>query len=238
MKYLLFISFLILVVMGPVAAQNSPAVGLTDIPDSMLIVQDVRIKGNTHTKNFVIQREMTLKPGTPITRELLEYDKNRIYSLGLFTQIHLSVIPSSPPNAIVLVEVSERWFLFPYPIFGIKDRDWAKVFYGVGILHNNFRGQNEKLALSLVFGFDPSVSLYYRNPFLNDAGTSFIEGRIAYNKVRNRSLRALAGLNDFDEKHFSLSLTVGKRYGISHTLWLSAGYEIVDRSPYGFLSNE
>jgi outer membrane protein assembly factor BamA len=35
-------------------------------------------------------------------------------------------------------------------------------------------------------------------------------------------------LGDFDEKHFSGSVTVGRRFGISHTLWLMTGFEVVN----------
>ncbi len=230
MKFFLFFFLFVTIVTGTAFAQDSVVNSSPDFPDSSLIVESILIKGNAHTKDFVILREMTLHPGALITHELIEYDKNRIYSLGLFNLVKLEIIPSKLPNVIIFVEVSERWYLFPFPIFGIRDHDWGKAYYGVGLLHNNFRGRNEKLALSLVFGYDPSVSLSYRNPFLDDEGSSFFEGKVSYNKVRNKSISAKIGAGDFDEKHFQLSESFGKRFGIEHTAWASIGYEIVDIS--------
>lgn len=205
---------------------------LTVVPDSIWTVDSVRIVGNNHTKSFVILREMSLKPGLPITQRLIEYDKSRIYSLRLFNEVRMRVVPSTQGMAHLVVEVSERWYIFPYPIFGLRDRDWSKVFFGAGLVHTNFRGRNEKLGAYVILGFDPSVGLSYRNPFLNSEGNEFIEGRISYSKVRNRSIQAQAGPDNFDELHYSISGRYGRRMGIEHTVWIEAGYEVVEVPGY------
>ncbi len=198
-----------------------------DVRDSALVVADVILSGNSQTKDFVILREMSMRRGVRITRQLIDYDKNRIYSLGLFNRVEIDLIPAVDSTATLVVNVHERWYIFPYPIFGLTDRDWSKVFYGFGIVHNNFLGRNEKIYTSFIFGFNPSVRLTYRNPFLTEDGANFLSASLAYSTVRNRSLLAQAGTN-FDEHHFSASVTLGKRFGIAHSLWLSASYEIVD----------
>ena len=203
------------------------------IADSTLFVDKILISGNGLTKDFVILREMTLKPGSVITRTALDYDRDRIYSLGLFTQVEMHIIPTQAPKASVLVIVSERWYIYPYPILGIKDRDWGKLYYGAGITHLNFRGRNEKLTASFVFGYDPGFFVSYRNPFLSQEGRTFLEGRIGSNKVRNKSLLVLPSPDvDFDERHITASLTIGQRYGIAHTAWFTLGYEYVGITNY------
>ncbi len=212
---------------------NTPdSAALLAVPDSVWSVDSVVVVGNGETKGFVILREMSLKPGDPITRWQLEYDKNRIYSLRLFNEVRIHVVPSLPPRANLVVEVSERWYLFPYPILGLRDRDWSKVFFGAGLVHTNFRGRNEKLNASLIFGFDPSVGLSYRNPFLSEEGTEFMEARISFSKVRNRSVEAQVGPDNFDELHYSLSGRYGRRLGIEHTFWIDAGFEVVEVKDY------
>ncbi|MBI1804211.1 MAG: BamA/TamA family outer membrane protein [Ignavibacteriae bacterium] len=204
-------------------------VPLSELPDSVWSVDSIMIVGNAHTKDFVVLREMTLRPGVSITKALLEYDQNRIYSLRLFNRVQLHVVPASTPGlAHLVVEVSERWYLFPFPVFGIKDRDWSKVYYGVGILHYNFRGRNEKLYAAIVLGYDPSFSLSYRNPFLSRDGTDFLDASVGYSKVRNKSLVAQSGMENFDEKHISAGLTLGKRFGIEHAVSVRAAYEYVE----------
>jgi outer membrane protein assembly factor BamA len=213
-------------------AQDSAAIAPPEVPDSVWVVDTVVVVGNDHTKDFVIFREMSLRPGVPITRELLEYDKNRIYSLRLFNEVRIGVTPSTPGRARLIVAVSERWYIFPYPILGIRDRDWSKVFYGAGIIHTNFRGRNEKLGASLVLGYDPSVSLSYRNPFLHGDGSDFISVGLSFNKVRNKSLIAQLGADNFDERHYTISIDYGRRFGIEHTVWIEGGYEAVEVSDY------
>ncbi len=225
---------LLLLLAGMARSQDSTFVPSLQhpYPDSGYVVRNITIRGNETTKDFVILREMSVRPGSRATEEAIQYDRNRIYSLGLFNNVQIWIQPLSGVDADLLVEVHERWYIFPYPIFGLRDRDWSKVYYGVGLIHTNFLGRNEKLAASLVLGYNPSISLSYRNPFLDDTGTSFLEASLSYNKVRNRSTTLLAGESDFDERHFSTGLTLGKRFGIQHTIWLSVGYEVVDLSDH------
>jgi outer membrane protein assembly factor BamA len=170
---------------------------------------------------------MTLKRGDYITRSLIEYDENRIYSLGLFNRVQINIVPGADSTAVLSVAVSERWYVFPFPIVGIKDRDWSKWYYGFGVIHTNFRGRGEKIFATAVFGYDPSFRLTYRNPFLNEAGTDFLELSLGYNRVRNRSLYVQSSKTDFDEIHWNGALTLGKRFALNHTLWVMGGYESV-----------
>jgi outer membrane protein assembly factor BamA len=202
------------------------------LPDSAFRVDHIVITGNANTKDFVITRELSLHPGDFITREAIDYDRNRIYSLGLFNRVHIEVTPSGEGIAIVTIAVSERWFIYPYPILGIKDRDWKKVYYGAGLIHMNFRGRNEKLIGSFGLGFDPWVALMYRNPFLSSDGSTFLEARIVYSSARNRSLKAQVGGENFDEKQFVAGITAGRRWGNDNSGWLSLSYESIDISDY------
>ncbi len=215
---------------APALAQDTVAVPLSEgeLIDSLWTVDSVVITGNKQTKDFVVLREMTLRPGVPITRRAIQYDQERIYSLRLFNQVRIAVTPTSPGKASIRVDVSERWYVFPFPVFGIRDRDWKKFFFGLGILHSNFLGRNEKLYGVGVLGYDPSLSLMYRNPFLDVDGSAFLEARAAYNKVRNKSILAQDGTDNYDERHVSIGLTGGKRLGIEHTFWMSLGFEYVE----------
>ncbi len=203
-----------------------------DSLESSLSVDRISIVGNEQTKDFVILREMTLKSGSTITPQLLEYDKNRIYSLGLFNEVQLQVVPFSDTTATLVVLVSERWYIYPYPIFGIKDGDWGKLYFGLGVFNTNFRGRNEKLAISFTVGYDPSLSIFYRNPFLTGDGTYYLESRLSLNKIRNKSIDSTrTPLTNFDERHYTFMLSMGKRINISHSVWVSAGYEVVNVDP-------
>lgn len=201
-------------------------------PDSLFFVDTIVVVGNEKTHTYVLLREMTLKNGDIVTAEAIEYDKKRIYNLGLFTRVEIGYIPTDLPKAKLIIAVSERWYIYPFPVVGIKDRDWKKFYFGAGILHQNFRGRNEKLYGVLTLGYDPSVTLLYRNPLIDAEHHYFLNTSLAWRVVKNRSLLATAGGNNFDERHLSAYLDFGKRIGIAHTAWVSAGYRIVQVSDY------
>jgi len=192
-----------------------------------VVVGEVLISGNEETKSFVILREMSLRPGEKITPEKLDYDRERIYSLRLFNRVQVRAVAAGAGTANVIVEVNERWYIFPFPVLGRRDRDWSKVFYGAGVVHNNFRGRNEKLFASLVLGYDPAVSLFYRNSFLDEEGAWFMDAKISYSRVRNRSPEVEALFGEYEERHFTVQSNVGTRLGRHHSVWASAGYRFV-----------
>ncbi|MBI5216136.1 MAG: BamA/TamA family outer membrane protein [Ignavibacteriae bacterium] len=239
MRTLLFI-FLFFFFVEFISAQIDVAEDSTTytFPDSSFRLGEVSVFGNEDTKSFVILREMTIKQDSLITHEGVEYDRNRIYSLGLFNKVEMEVEPVSAVKANLNITVHERWFIYPYPIFGLRDRDWSKIYYGAGLAHTNFRGRNEKVFGSFALGYDPWVALSYRNPFLEESGTHFLEGRLVYNKVRNKSVQLQQQHGDFDEQHFLFSATVGKRLGTMHTVWVNLGYRIVDIPENLFSGNQ
>jgi hypothetical protein len=77
------------------------------VPDSAMILRRIMITGNNQTKDVVITREMELQPGQHITPEALAYDRGRIYSLGLFNDVRLHVVPADSGSGMadVVVEV-------------------------------------------------------------------------------------------------------------------------------------
>ncbi|MBI5475296.1 MAG: BamA/TamA family outer membrane protein [Ignavibacteriales bacterium] len=234
MKLIIVCLILFLCSSGVVFGQTSPdrQDKLPAIPDSIFVVDSIFIFGNSHTKSFVILREMSLQSGSIITKDLIIYDQNRIYSLGLFNRVEIGVQPTTDGKASLMVEVDERWYVFPFPMFGIKDRDWKKLYYGAGLLHSNFRGRNEKLYGVFVFGYDPSGEIWYRNPFLSADGSYNLDAKIAYSKNNNKSVSALQTGNNFKEEHIYATLGLGKRFGLYHQLWLTTGYENVKVSEY------
>lgn len=198
--------------------------------DTIRFIDTILIVGNYTTKEHVILREMNLKVGSQITKELLEYDQNRIYSTGLFNKVHIETIPSKNNSAILVVTVHERWFIYPYPILGIKDRDWKKLYYGAGIIHINFRGRNEKISTSFALGYDPWIVFAYQNPAITS--NFFLNALFAYDKVKNKSLKATSLPNNFDEYHLSFKLTPGVRFTPYQKAWITLGYKYVRVSPY------
>ena len=201
-------------------------------PDSIFLVDKVMIRGNEKTKDYVVFREMEIREGSYITREALDHDLSRIYNLGLFNRVQIGYIPHDPSAATLLILVEERWYFFPFPVVGIKDRDWKKLYYGAGLIHSNFRGRNEKLYAVFLFGYDPAVILSYRNPMIDEKQNHFLDAGLSWRVVRNKSTSNIMNGENFDERHFGSSLGFGRRFGVATTLWASAGIEYVKVSEY------
>jgi outer membrane protein insertion porin family len=188
--------------------------------DSSLTVAKIVVVGNESTKEYVILREMSLKVGGTLDTVAMQYDQKRIYSLQLFNKVDIDYTAEGT-QATVFVRVSERWYIFPIPILGFKYRDLSKPFYGAALIHQNFRGRNEKVMASAIFGYDGSFTLSYQNPKLTDDDDIFFGGAIGMHHVRNLNVAQ----NEYDQKVFAAGFSLGKRFGLYLTLLGSVGYD-------------
>ncbi len=189
--------------------------------DSLLTVRDVVIEGNLTTKDFVILREMALKPGEKVTAEKIEHDQKRIYNLQLFNKVELDVKPMGT-EAVVIVRVDERWYLFPFPIVGIRYRNLHNLYYGAGLVHTNVRGRNEKLFFSFALGFDRWISLNYHNPRLTDGEDLVLGIQASYSRIRSLSV-----LTDYYyQTNGKLGISLGRRFGLYQYLLGWVHYDI------------
>jgi outer membrane protein assembly factor BamA len=148
----------------------------------ILTVNRILIIGNKVTKERIISRELTLKPGDTISLKRLKHellwDKRKIYNLRLFHTVNVRSLDLTNGLIDLLVEVTERWYFFPIPIFELSDRnfsDWwqnynhdpSRVNYGVNLTRYNFRGRNETLQMVAQFGFTQRFELSYRIPYID-----------------------------------------------------------------------
>ena len=148
----------------------------------LLQVNRILIIGNKVTRERIISRELSLTPADTISSkrlaQVLLKDKNKIYNLRLFNTVTVRVLVLTASNIDILVEVAERWYLFPEPIFELADRnlnewyqnynhDFSRVNYGIRLYHYNFRGRNEKLKLIMQFGFSRKFELSYQIPYID-----------------------------------------------------------------------
>ncbi|MBE0645373.1 MAG: BamA/TamA family outer membrane protein [Bacteroidetes bacterium] len=193
------------------------------------VINGFAVLGNETTRPEIILREISLKVGDTINVEEVEYAKSRIYSLGLFNRVDISWPPLD--STILLIEVDERWFLYPVPIVNLVDRDWDKWNFGLGVKHENLRGRNEKLFVGGALGYNPWASISYGNPWvLGEDGRSafFSETSAGYSSVENKSRASRGEGPNFREIHFAGFQTLGKRFSPYHSVWMSAGYSYIE----------
>jgi outer membrane protein assembly factor BamA len=166
----------------------------------VLTVNRIIIIGNKVTKERIISRELTLKHGDTISLKRLPHellwDKRKIYNLRLFHMVTVRSLELSQGVIDLLVEVTERWYTFPIPIFELSDRnfsewwqnynhDLSRINYGVNLTRYNFRGRNETVQLILQFGFTQRYELSYRIPYIDKKQKQGIGINLDYSEPKN-----------------------------------------------------
>ena len=98
------------------------------LPKRILSINRVLIIGNKVTRESIISRELSLKPGDTVSTKridkILILDQRKIYNLRLFNTVTIQWLELSANQVDLLVEVNERWYTFPVPIFELSDRNF------------------------------------------------------------------------------------------------------------------
>ncbi len=220
--------FLIIILLKTclIYAQMQDTVKYSD--DYSVIVDSIKIIGNETTKEFIILREVTFSVGDTLTPELAKYNRDRIYSLGIFNFVE--VFPETVNNKnYAVISVEEGWYIYPVPFLEIRENDWNKLSYGAILVVKNFRGRNETISLSGAFGYNPFLRLMYYNPYLLREEDLFFNVSMTYGTTANKSSTAAALYGkDFDQKNIGGSVQLGKRFGLYQRLALNLGYSYVE----------
>jgi outer membrane protein assembly factor BamA len=165
-------------------AVAQPLLTAAPVTDSAakFFVKDVIIKGNKKTKDYIILREMQFKRGDSVVissfNKELAQAKAQIYNTTLFSEIKIEYMVTSVYNVIVVIDVKERWYVYPVPQFKIVDRninEWLKTYnaslkrvnYGLKFVHYNLSGRRDQLRIYLLSGFSRDFSFSYNAPYSN-----------------------------------------------------------------------
>ena len=173
----LLISTIILMVTGSITTVSACN------PSDQHVISSIHLKGNHKTKDYIIFRELTFAVGDSLSDEELSLKLNEstenLQRLPLFHFVRLQIIEKEQ-DVDILVEVTERWYTWLWPIFEISDRnfnswlekgDLTRLSYGLFLQQENFRGRLEKLHFRIKLGYQQQVSLLYETPYLNKAKT-------------------------------------------------------------------
>lgn len=175
-------------------------------------ISNIIIVGNDHTDTEIIERELLFSIGDIVSDSIMEQSRKRIENLWLFNRVEFYPLPDGDKIGL-LISVTERLYIFPYPEFTVEDRNWKKLTYGFGIAHENFRGRNEKVYVALLFGERPGYQFSYYNPWVHrdwhlTAGF--------YLKKYIKESREKFYYNDeyapIDEEHLYSNFTFGKHW--------------------------
>jgi len=176
-----------------------------------LAIHDIIIRGNNHTRSSIIIREMPFRAGEVITKAelpaLLKDAQEQLINTSLFHSVRVSELPYDSSSVDVVVDLKERWYLFPMPYLKPVDRnlnqwlvenngDLSRLNYGIKLKHNNFSGLNDKLRVNLITGYTRQLSFSYNRLYIDRKmrwgfNSSFATGKareVNYNTIENKQL--------------------------------------------------
>jgi outer membrane protein assembly factor BamA len=200
------------------------------IPNRVVTIGRIIIIGNKITREKIISRELSLKVGDTISTrridQIIQTDQRKIYNLRLFNTATVRWFELNNDQVDLLIEVNERWYTFPVPIFELSDRnfnewwqnynhDLRRVNYGLRLYQYNFRGRNETLRFTAQFGFTRKFELSYRIPYIDRQQKHGLNFDFNYGEPKNLAYYTEDHKLKFLEERKTLKLARG--FGVSYT---------------------
>jgi len=233
----------------PVASHDNNSTAEVVIPagEKPFIVRNIVIIGNKKTRPEIILREIPFKPGNAyLLQDLVvkfETARRQLMNTSLFHEVIVALKSFEGYNIDVLVEVKERWYIFPVPYFKPVDRNlnqWLveqngsldRVNYGVKLLYNNITGRNDKLKLWLINGYTKQLAFNYDRLYIDKKmkwgmNVAFVMGKnreLNYNTIDNK--QTFLKKEDYIRKFVTASaeatyrkaIYTRHRFGIAYTM--------------------
>jgi len=126
------------------------------------MLEAITVKGNVKTKDYVITREMKLKPGQPFNVKDAKRSMQKIYNLGYFEDVNMKLNPGKEPNAVVFETSVVEQKTGKFSIGGGYSQTDGMVGI-IGLGDDNFRGTGDKVNIQWEFGGNASRATGSRN---------------------------------------------------------------------------
>ena len=177
-----------------------------DTTGRFVLINRVFIVGNRLTRDQIILRELSLKQGDLIFNldlpEILDLDKKKLFNTRLFNTVEIRTMELDENKVDLLIDVNERWYTFPSPIFELSDRnfnewwqnydhDFKRVNYGLRLYQFNMRGRNETLRFIAQFGFQRRFDLAYRFPYIDKRQKHGLSVDLGFHETKNIAYQTL-----------------------------------------------
>lgn len=215
-----------------------------DTTQQKVIISKMIITGNKITRLTVVTRELFLHEGDTIPLlffdRLIERSRENLMNTGIFHFVKITPQLTDSNHAIVVIEVTEKWYIFPMPIFELVDRnfnewaksgDWSRVNYGTYINWDNFRGRNETLRFLFRWGYSQRIGLFYDIPYINknqeegiSVGFAYGRNREAAYGVEQSKLLRFKSFDEYVQKEVYAMARYTRRSGFYHSSSFTAEY--------------
>ena len=268
---LLMICCHLLTAQPPAAQKKIDTIAMPSI-SSTVKVGEIVIAGNKKTKKSIILREIPFKSGEEYSLDEIvkkfETARRQLMNTALFNAVIVAAknIEGNPPagqvsKIDVIVEVRERWYLFPVPYFVPVDRNlnqWIvenrasfdRVDYGLNLFYNNATGTNDKLSIGLIRGYTKRFSFGYDRLYIDKKlkwgmKFTFATGKnreVNYNTINNKQV-FIKDENQYLRKFINTSAELTYRKAINTRHSFGIGYvsellmdTVVSLNPFYFTS--
>lgn len=137
-------------------------------PGNEVLIDRIKISGNTKTSDKVIRREIKLQEQEPYSASKIQASKLRLNQLGFFQSVRLSTEPARQPDKINLDVNVQEGNTASFQVGGGYDS--SSSLFGTFLLQNtNLFGGGESAAFSAEIGFlFENVSVSYTEPWFLD----------------------------------------------------------------------
>ena len=209
-----------------------------------VMVADIELEGNAITRYGIVTREILFSPGDTLSlNDLLlamEESRENLLNTSLFNFVEMDLDLSGFPEVKVIILLVERWYLWPFPILELGDRninEWldnpglSRMNYGMYLVWENFMGRRETIKLLMKTGYRHLYTLNYSKPYFNAAKTfgwgmeaGVSQSReLAYLTLGNRQ-QFMKLMNEFVFRNLYFQAGIDYRPAIRNTHSIRLGY--------------
>lgn len=157
----------------PEINQEKREVGLNFqiVPGKRVYVERITFKGNLHTEDQVMRREMRQLEGAWYSQAAVDRSKIRLQRLGFFKSVSIDTprVPGQDDQVNINVTVEEQ------PSgnfsFGLGYSQVQGLITSIALQQNNFFGTGDRIGLTLQqSAYQKTYSISYFEPYLTDSG--------------------------------------------------------------------
>jgi outer membrane protein assembly factor BamA len=224
----------------------------TTFKESAITIRDIHVSGNRITKKFIVLREVLLEKGTAYTiTDILaniKTSRQNLMNTALFVDVTVNFAKWENDSLDITVDVKERWYYWPSPVFRPVDRNWnvwinqykvsfERVNYGIKFSGRNVTGMNDRINIILLNGYARQIAVNYFNPYIDKKLRHGLGIDFSYSKNREVNFSTRKNIQNFyknDSKFIREQLYVGLAYSYRkgsinrHTVRLGVVIDNVD----------
>ncbi|MGP1458139.1 MAG: outer membrane protein assembly factor BamA [Treponema sp.] len=200
-------------------------------------IENIIVKGNTKTKDYVIMREIPLEPGDVFSREKILTGVRNLYNTQYFSNVIPEPVSGSEENLVDLVitveEQSTTSLQFGMSFSGVQKADDFPIALFAKVENSNFRGLGKSLGVGTnISSNEQSVDFTFGQAWMFNKPISWSESlsffhsnssTLALNWLANGRLDDDYYYMQFESWGASLNSALGRRWLPSFAIFTLSG---------------